>query len=115
MQTDITIMQQWYDPRIVVTNIPGPSVLITRPVDIRRFWLPDLYFPNGQSANVITAIESVQKLNIHNDGKMEYVQRVMVTTQCALDLVDFPHDTQYCQIRMSTRKSIQLCAASFYN
>ena len=104
MQVDAIILMQWYDPRILGQNIPGRTVLITRPADIRRFWLPDLYFPNGQTAAVVNAIESVQKVTVHSDGRMDYAMRIMVTTQCALDLVDFPHDTQYCQIRMSTCK-----------
>lgn len=103
-QVDLIILQEWYDFRLNFNDIQG-TVEMSDPSLIERFWTPDLYIINAQSASIINSFHSVQKLTITEAGLMHYSMRVHSTLHCSMNLEKYPHDYQYCYIRFSSSKS----------
>jgi len=79
------------------------NLVVTQPATIKRFWLPEMYFVNGLSATVVNAFQAVQRLTITTVGLMTYAQRINALLSCPMNLQNFPHDYQYCRIKLSTR------------
>ena len=98
------MIQEWIEDRIN-RSVVGPPVELTQTPMLNKFWLPEMYFPNGLSASVVNAFQQVQKLTISQDGLMNFAQRVNAQFSCQLNLQNYPHDIQLCPIRMSTRKT----------
>lgn len=96
-------MEEWQDPRLNVSNISG-QISVSESSKIERFWLPDLLIVNGESASIVDAFQSVQKLTISEKGWLHYAFRVNAQMQCSLNLERYPHDSQYCYIFLSTCK-----------
>lgn len=97
-------MQEWYDVRLNLDEIPG-QITISEPELLDKFWTPDLYLVNAQSATIVDAFQSVQKLTITDSGFMHYAIRVNAQLHCSLNLQNYPHDHQYCYIRFSSSKN----------
>lgn len=107
-QVDIILVQEWTDNRLNLSEIEQ-NLVVTQPAGIRQFWLPEMYFVNGLSATVVNAFQSVQKLTINREGLMNYAQRINALLSCPMNLQNFPHDYQYCRIKMSTCKCVSIC------
>ena len=108
IQVDIILVEQWHDERLNLSSIePNQNFVVTQPALIKQFWLPDMYFVNGLSATLVNAFQSVQKLTITSDGLVSYAQRINALLSCPMNLQNFPHDYQYCRIKMSTCKCVQ--------
>lgn len=103
IQLDIILVQQWTDDRLNLSAIDKyQNFIVTTPSIIKKFWIPDLYFANGLSATVVNAFQAVQKLTVTSDGLLTYAQRINTMLSCPMNLQNFPHDYQYCRIKIST-------------
>lgn len=99
------MVQQWHDTRLNVSVIGrNQNFIVTQPSIIQQFWLPDVYFVNGLSATVVNAFQAVQKLTITGDSLLSYAQRINALLSCPMNLQNFPHDYQYCRVKVSTSK-----------
>ena len=96
---------EWTDKRLNLNEI-DQNIIITKPSMIQKIWTPEIFLVNGLSASVVNALQSVQKITITRDGLINYVQRVNSELMCPMNLQNFPHDYQYCRIKISTRKSL---------
>ena len=109
IQVDIILVQQWRDERLNTSSIgQNQNFVITQPSIIKNFWLPDLYLVNGLSATVVNAFQAVQKLTITSENMISYAQRVNAMLSCPMNLQNFPHDLQYCRLKISTSKWEQI-------
>ncbi|KAH9389403.1 hypothetical protein TYRP_023349, partial [Tyrophagus putrescentiae] len=103
IQLDIILIEQWTDDRLNLSAIDqNQNFIVTTPSIIKKFWLPDLYFVNGLSATVVNAFQAVQKLTVTSNGLITYAQRINTMLSCPMNLQNFPHDYQYCRIKIST-------------
>ena len=113
IQLDLTLVQHWHDNRLNLSVIePNQNFVVTKPGLIRQFWLPDLYLVNSLTATVVNAFQPIEKLTITPDGLVSYAQRINALLSCPMNLANFPHDFQYCRIKMSTSKSHGLGAGN---
>lgn len=102
-QADIFLMQEWYDPRLD-NNALKEDLVLTQPVSIKRFWLPDLYFVNSRDTKLVKSLQLVEKLTLTKDGRFTYMLRLSAAFSCHMYLLNYPHDYHTCNIQMSSRK-----------
>ncbi|XP_012582545.1 PREDICTED: gamma-aminobutyric acid receptor subunit theta [Condylura cristata] len=104
MTMDYTITmffhQTWKDPRLAYyeTNL-------NLTLDYRMFeklWVPDCYFLNSKDAFVHDSTVENRVFQLHPDGTVRYGIRLTTTTACALDLQNFPLDTQTCKLEVES-------------
>ncbi|XP_048587018.1 glycine receptor subunit alpha-3-like isoform X2 [Nematostella vectensis] len=92
--------QYWEDPRLAYADTGYTKRLAFNPEMLKFIWVPDTHFPGIKDGlkNDITASNEV--VRIFPNGTLLYSMRLKVTSQCPMDLRNFPMDSQKCRLKM---------------
>ncbi|XP_067685260.1 glycine receptor subunit alpha-2-like [Haliotis asinina] len=98
--TSFLLRQEWRDPRLTYDDFNSSIVISEK--RLNSLWVPDLYFPNSkrESRHEITIPNVLIRLS--PDGTILYSQRLSMTLECTMDLINFPMDKQTCNIDMES-------------
>lgn len=97
---DLYLYSSWRDPALSHKN--KDLFLVNDKHAKNQLWLPDLYFTNARSATFHDVTIPNFNMFIAQDGTVSYSTRVTLNVACALNLVDYPMDTQMCSIRVQS-------------
>lgn len=100
---NLYILQSWSDPRLQVQVLPR-NTIIRDAQQMSRYWMPDTTLIGGSSVTVLNTIRPALKLTITTEGRMELMMRVNAQLGCFMNLQNYPHDIQYCRIRVTSCK-----------
>ena len=101
---DITLRQQWRDPRLQFHTNYGNEELTLKAVD--NIWKPDTFFRNDKVTTAFTVPAPATYARISRDGRVLYSVRVKSKLYCPLDLSMFPFDKQTCIMDLASCKKI---------
>ena len=101
---DITLRQQWRDPRLQFHTNYGNEELTLKAVD--KIWKPDTFFRNDKMTTAFTVPAPATYARISRDGRVLYSVRVKSKLYCPLDLSMFPFDKQTCIMDLASCKKI---------
>ena len=104
---DITLRQQWRDPRLEFHTIYGNEELTLKAVD--KIWKPDTFFRNDKVTTAFTVPAPASYARISGDGTVLYSVRVKSKLYCPLDLSMFPFDKQTCIMDLASCKTLLFC------
>ncbi|KAK2565818.1 Gamma-aminobutyric acid receptor subunit beta-3 [Acropora cervicornis] len=92
--------QYWKDERLRYKDTGYHKRLAFNPEILKFIWVPDTHFPGIKDGlrHDITAANEVVRL--WPDGSVLYSMRLKVTSQCPMDLRNFPMDTQKCLLNI---------------
>ena len=89
-QADFELISTWTDARLANPIAPAVTMYGTNVLDSGQIWSPKLTFANRR--DLTSPIEGV--VRVYNTGRVQVVQRYLATYSVALDMRDFPFDTQ---------------------
>ncbi|KAK7101788.1 glycine receptor subunit alpha-2-like [Littorina saxatilis] len=95
------LRQEWVDDRLVIG--PGAGRVKMDGSHISEFWVPDVFFSNNKDGRKhhLTVDNHLLYVNGTN-GRILYSQRLTVVSNCEMDLIKFPHDSQTCDIKLES-------------
>ncbi|XP_031567075.1 glycine receptor subunit alphaZ1-like isoform X2 [Actinia tenebrosa] len=98
--TILYFRQYWDDPRLAYKDSEYKKRLSFNPDMLKFIWVPDTHFPGIKDGakHDITATNEV--IRIFPNGTILYSMRLKVTSQCSMDLRNFPMDKQKCKLKM---------------
>jgi len=98
---NLWITKIWYDYNLKwdVTDYNGLSNII---VKSEQIWTPDLELYNAASYPKIYSMNNGIKL--YNNGTLEWISPVTFAFTCPLNLIDFPFDSQSCEMDFGSWK-----------
>lgn len=99
--TQLTIRQEWNDPRLRYDNRNG-TVRFVALRDAEMIWKPDLFFSNEIECHVHDKMVPNVLIRIFPNGDVIYSSRMTLKSFCHMDLQYYPFDWQTCTIKMST-------------
>lgn len=90
--------------------------MLTSTTPTFRIWHPDVYFANARIAQFHEVTQPNFLLWISPNGSILYDTRVSMTVICAMQLQNFPLDSQWCHLRILSCKIWSSCSwkASFF-
>uniref|UniRef100_A0A915LJ42 Neurotransmitter-gated ion-channel ligand-binding domain-containing protein n=1 Tax=Meloidogyne javanica TaxID=6303 RepID=A0A915LJ42_MELJA len=97
-QLDVYLQQFWKDPRLAHNE--KSRILIRDRAILNRIWHPDVYFANARIAQFHEVTQPNFLLWIDPDGSILYDTRVSMVVICAMNLKNFPLDSQWCHLRI---------------
>ncbi|KAL3078229.1 hypothetical protein niasHS_012116 [Heterodera schachtii] len=97
-QLDVYLQQFWRDPRLAHNE--SSRILIRDKSILERIWHPDVYFANARIAQFHEVTQPNFLLWIEPDGSILYDTRVSMIVICAMNLKNFPLDSQWCHLRI---------------
>lgn len=90
----------WTDKRFANKS---KEVIQLKGSTIEHAWMPDTYISNSRQSNLRQKdSEAESTLFIYTDGSMFYSKGVKIVASCAMDLKDFPMDTQKCGLSLGS-------------
>uniref|UniRef100_A0A914EAZ8 Uncharacterized protein n=1 Tax=Acrobeloides nanus TaxID=290746 RepID=A0A914EAZ8_9BILA len=97
---DMWLRMTWRDPRLA--HGYSAPILISEETFLKRFWRPDPFFANSRDA----LFHRVTFLNfymyIFPGGEMFFEARLYLKPKCQLVLCNYPHDSQICELKISS-------------
>uniref|UniRef100_A0A914IA05 Uncharacterized protein n=1 Tax=Globodera rostochiensis TaxID=31243 RepID=A0A914IA05_GLORO len=96
-QLDVYLQQFWKDPRLAHNE---SRILIRDKSILDRIWHPDVYFANARIAQFHEVTQPNFLVWIEPDGSILYDTRVSMIVICAMNLKNFPLDSQWCHLRI---------------
>lgn len=104
--TQITFRQKWNDARLKFDDKNGSIKYLTLREDVpKTIWTPDTFFLNEKQAHVHSMMNPNVMLRVYPNGDVLYSTRISATFACAMNLKDYPVDTQTCSIKVESCKS----------
>ncbi|KAI3411809.1 hypothetical protein GPALN_001874 [Globodera pallida] len=97
-QLDVYLQQFWKDPRLAHNE--SSRILIRDKSILDRIWHPDVYFANARIAQFHEVTQPNFLVWIEPDGSILYDTRVSMIVICAMNLKNFPLDSQWCHLRI---------------
>ncbi|XP_041357667.1 glycine receptor subunit alpha-2-like [Gigantopelta aegis] len=95
---------QWHDDRLVKFNLKkffgNLTFLEFDSQNIKRIWVPDVFFPNEKKASFHDVMMANQMMRLYRDGKIMYISRLSVTLSCPMNLRNYPFDKQMCSLQI---------------
>ncbi|XP_049517892.1 glutamate-gated chloride channel subunit beta-like [Dermacentor silvarum] len=117
LDLDMVFQQRWAMTQPVCKNLheyfgqlptddesPEPAYRCRR-LFATVFWLPDTYFPDASSANVLSDPFSEKSLCLFADWEhcyFKYIQRIFLHLNCPMEFKRFPADVQICPVHIDT-------------
>lgn len=74
--------------------------------DLKRIWIPDLFFRNEKQGHFHNIIMPNVLLRIYPNGTVLLSLRISLVLFCPMDLHNFPLDKQVCTIEMASCKCL---------
>jgi nicotinic acetylcholine receptor gamma len=98
LTTNVNLYLMWQDPRLIWDPMNYSGVYYIQ-VPANKFWLPDLSIMNAAGATNLIPIASNQLVGIDCRGNTYLtINLPSLQTRCALDVKNYPFDTQKCSI-----------------
>ncbi|XP_070197269.1 glycine receptor subunit alpha-4-like [Littorina saxatilis] len=97
---------RWRDERLLHHNTKKDfettkkSFLEFDSQNIKRIWVPDLFFPNEKSATFHEVMITNQMSRLYPDASILYISRLSMTLSCPMNLRYYPFDKQSCSIQI---------------
>ncbi|XP_053389897.1 glutamate-gated chloride channel-like [Mercenaria mercenaria] len=89
----------WTDSRLnYAANNTNYKTLKLSSADVRKVWIPDLFFHHERHAEVHTLLRENVLVDIYEDGSIQYSVRVNMRSHCKMNLSKYPFDTQSCPV-----------------
>ncbi|XP_053389898.1 glutamate-gated chloride channel-like [Mercenaria mercenaria] len=92
------IRLNWTDERLDYSQLASYDYLTLTGEDIRRYWVPDLYFHHEKEASYHQVFRTNELVYIGQIGSVTYSARLTILSHCQLDLYYYPFDKQNCDI-----------------
>ena len=102
LDADITLRQQWRDPRLIFTGDHGAKEFTLK--DVERVWRPDTFLRNDKDSSLFTVPAPSSYARVSEDGTVLYSVRLKSKLHCPLNLALFPFDTQTCSLMLASCK-----------
>eukprot|EP00795_Rhopilema_esculentum_P000780 gene780-10509_t len=93
---DLYLRAFWYDYRLDLPLDDGEQFPLNGQFT-QEIWTPDIYFPTGKKGKMHDITRPNSLIRIMKNGLIRSSQRVSITNFCAMDLGNFPFDTQLCK------------------
>ena len=103
LDADITLRQQWRDPRLMFTGEHGAKEFTLK--DVGRIWRPDTFLRNDKGSSLFNVPATSSYARVSEDGSVLYSLRLKSKLHCPLNLALFPFDTQTCSIMLASCKT----------
>ncbi|KAI1723594.1 neurotransmitter-gated ion-channel ligand binding domain-containing protein [Ditylenchus destructor] len=97
-QLDVYLQQFWKDPRLAHNETK--RILLRDREILKRIWHPDVYFANARIAQFHEVTQPNFLIWIESDGSILYDTRVSMIVICAMQLQNYPLDSQWCHLRI---------------
>ncbi|XP_076446366.1 glycine receptor subunit alpha-4-like [Babylonia areolata] len=68
--------------------------------NIKRIWVPDLFFPNEKLASFHEVMITNKMSRLYPDASILYISRLSMTLSCPMNLRYYPFDKQSCSIQI---------------
>ncbi|KAI2811125.1 hypothetical protein BLOT_002298 [Blomia tropicalis] len=118
IDTDMFLCLEWKDHRLInLNNIissdadwwppywDNETLTWLRFTNVDRFWLPDVYFRNALSKEMVRTMAKNKYIDIWPERKMvKWCNRMKITFICHFRLSNFPFDGQDCRFELETFK-----------
>uniref|UniRef100_A0AC34QIR2 Uncharacterized protein n=1 Tax=Panagrolaimus sp. JU765 TaxID=591449 RepID=A0AC34QIR2_9BILA len=103
-EVDIYLYMSWRDKTL---SHPGDAWIINDDVHRKRIWVPDIYFANARKAELQDVTVPNFNLYVYSNGTIAYSLRTTLTVACALDLHNYPMDSQECKIDLLSYSHVE--------
>lgn len=90
--------QYWKDTRLQYKNYT--KRLAFNPEMLKFIWVPDTHFPGIKDGLKHDITDANEVIRLWPDGSVLYSMRLKVTSQCPMDLRNFPMDKQKCRLNI---------------
>ena len=97
----LTFRNQWTDSRLKFDDMKG-QIKYLQMTDIKKIWMPDIFFSNEKQAHFHSIIMPNVLLRIHPEGTILHSTRISLVLSCPMNLKNFPFDTQICSIKIAS-------------
>ncbi|KAE9549547.1 hypothetical protein FO519_007247 [Halicephalobus sp. NKZ332] len=98
-EVDIYLYMSWQDKSLAhFENGRDETWIINDDAHRKKIWVPDIYFANARKAQLQDVTVPNFNMYIHSNGTIAYSLRTTLTVACALDLRNYPMDSQVCNI-----------------
>lgn len=99
----LTLRMEWYDDRLRFSHLDrSNSIKYLTISDIKRIWIPDVFFINEKEGHFYDIIKPNVYIRIFPNGQVSISIRMSLTLSCPMNLQLFPMDTQKCGIVMAS-------------
>lgn len=99
----LTLRKEWDDDRLRYPQMDrGHTIKYVTLTDIKRIWIPDIFFINEKEGHFHNIIKPNVYVRIFPNGHVAISIRMSLTLGCPMDLKLFPMDTQKCGIVMAS-------------
>lgn len=107
---DLTLVQSWIDSRLKI-DLTGENDLIYLGDSWRsQLYHPDTYFMNGRDVTLLTGISGPDHyFLVSKNSTITQHCRLRAKFHCKMNLLEFPQDSQHCNIDLRSRKFV--CAS----
>ncbi|XP_068695496.1 gamma-aminobutyric acid receptor subunit beta-like [Montipora foliosa] len=92
--------QYWKDERLRYNDTGYDKRLAFNPEMLKFIWVPDTHFPGIKDGLRHDITDENEVVRLQPNGSVLYSMRLKVTSQCPMDLRNFPMDTQKCLLKI---------------
>lgn len=92
--------QYWMDKRLQYSNTGYSKRLAFNPQMLKFIWVPDTHFPGIKDGLKHDITDTNEVIRLWPNGSVLYSMRLKVTSQCPMDLRNFPMDKQKCRLNL---------------
>ncbi len=101
----------WSDPRRLWT-LQDPRLPKLATISSNEIWYPVFELARCTSESCFLKPNNVSGIELRNYGRAEYVTKTIFTTNCDMDLSNFPFDSHNCSIKFLSKFDILVIKAS---
>jgi hypothetical protein len=103
MTSNVYLKMLWQDERLNWQNNSEFNIFSEIYVPAAMLWLPDIYIINTANSGGFVSITSANEALIRSDNSIFLsIGLNSLKTQCAIDILNFPFDTQTCPIQIGS-------------
>lgn len=92
--------QYWKDERLKYNHKGYKKRLAFNPEMLKFIWVPDTHFPGIKDGLKHDITDTNEVVRLWPDGAVLYSMRLKITSQCPMNLINFPMDKQKCYLNI---------------
>uniref|UniRef100_A0A3Q3DT29 Gamma-aminobutyric acid type A receptor subunit alpha6a n=1 Tax=Hippocampus comes TaxID=109280 RepID=A0A3Q3DT29_HIPCM len=97
---DMFFRQMWFDERL---KFEGPiEILRLNNLMVDKIWTPDTFFRNSKKSISHNMTTPNKLFRIMQNGTVLYTMRLTISSECPMNLMDFPMDGHTCPLRFGS-------------
>ncbi|KAK2713860.1 pH-sensitive chloride channel 2-like [Artemia franciscana] len=101
--SQLTIREVWTDNRLSYAQIPNHPPVIIGEADLAdKIWKPSISIANEMVSSMVTIPMSNKMVEIFPDGKVIYSFRIRSSIFCAVYLMKYPFERQFCNFYLES-------------